>query len=279
MTSNYFRYIIPHVNEVIYMKGGYLQMKKRILTTALATLLSLGVISLPNNNVIAASAATNNHTFSQKIYDIDTGFPVGEIKTSVSSNTKELSDGTKIVTLSKTVTISGNNQNNKTKKSVDTIKITPNGEYFINGKKLSKEELSKPLINKVSSKAQSGGLSWLTSYNEINKDYYVLRSYPDADFWLDKGIGKQLTWYTKGNYKVSDFKAYANTVSSCRSSLITLGSTLLAELGVAVLTVETVIGTISAGGAAAITAREIYSQSTTAHEAMANAYSILENAY
>ncbi|MED1825299.1 hypothetical protein P4V44_20060, partial [Brevibacillus agri] len=74
-------------------------------------------------------------------------------------------------------------------------------------------------------------------------------------------------------------KAYANTVSSCRSSLITLGSTLLAELGVAVLTVETVIGTISAGGAAAITAREIYSQSTTAHEAMANAYSILENAY
>ncbi|EMT54215.1 hypothetical protein I532_01375 [Brevibacillus borstelensis AK1] len=254
-------------------------MRKRILTTSLATLLSLGLISLPNNNVIAASTPTNNHTFSQKIYDVDTGFPVGEIKTSISSDTEELSDGTKIITLNKIVTIVGNNQKNQTKKSVDTIKITPDGEYFINGKKLSKEELSKPLTNKVSTMAQSGGLSWLTSYNEINKDYYVLKSYPDADFWLDKGIGKQLTWYTKGNYKVSDFKAYANTVSSCRSSLVTLGSTLAAEIGTAVLTVETVIGAIAAGGAAAITAREIYSQSTTAHEAMANAYSILEDAY
>ncbi|QUG43454.1 hypothetical protein KD050_09620 [Psychrobacillus sp. INOP01] len=85
----------------------------------------------------------------------------------------------------------------------------------------------------------------------------------------------------KHNYLVSDqgglvssFINRADSIASARVEIAIEATALLAALGVAVLTVPTIVGAIGGGTAAAAVAARMYSLSTGGHNSIEKAYEI-----
>ena len=173
------------------------------------------------------------------------------------------------------------------------IKITKDGRYFINGKELSQAQLQQtfmplpdgnslipydPTGSSSTYNGEEGGKYHLTWYDEQSLDYFFLRAYPDADYFMDNATGSLLAKMRGGSYNVTSYKNYAMEVSNNRDDIVQNGVQLASMLGISAisLTMGNVIGALGAAGAAGWLAWAVDSASGDGHDAMANAYIVLQ---
>lgn len=138
----------------------------------------------------------------------------------------------------------------------------------------------------VSSMAR-GGLSWITHYSKNSNGKYTLKAgkmkgYTTGglnSFMLDPKAAVSGSIITRTNTLtsnqgglVSSFINKADSISSARAELAIEAAALMGLLGVAVLTVPTILGAITASGSAALVAARMYSVSSGAHTDIKNAY-------
>lgn len=138
--------------------------------------------------------------------------------------------------------------------------------------------------------ASSGGLSWVTYYYSSSRGGYFLKAGKmkgflsgglDA-FMMDSSAVVSGSVITKHNYLQSDqgglvssFMSRADSVSSARKSLLVDAAALMGALGIAVLTVATIVGALTAAGAAGALAVRMYNTSDAAHGDIQVAYNLV----
>ncbi|MGF9910805.1 hypothetical protein [Brevibacillus porteri] len=257
---------------------------KRIIASALAfSVLTLSASSIYAEKMPDSENLVDNFSYEREIKDENNNV-IGVVKTDVIREVKVEEDGTKVITLEKDIVEDYNEGEDEERTKVDEFKITASGEYYLNGEKLSEEFLNQTYTGpentlKASYNGVSGG--YLAEYDEISKDYYKLESYKTTNFFLDRGPAKTYTSTYVGEENhaadISIFVSKADGVENARDQVSLLTSALAAELGIAVLTVSTVIGAIAAGGAAAITASELVDASNDGLEDLEDAYNIIKN--
>ncbi|MGG6431578.1 hypothetical protein ACPF7I_08030 [Anoxybacillus sp. D401a] len=135
----------------------------------------------------------------------------------------------------------------------------------------------------------SGGLSWVTYYYKSSRGGYWLRAAKMKGYWegglnafmLDSSAVVSGTTISKHNYLqgsqgglVSSFMTRADAISSARSTLLIEAAALMGALGVAVLTVSTIFGALTATGSAAVIAANMISVSNSAHADIQRAYEL-----
>lgn len=156
---------------------------------------------------------------------------------------------------------------------------------LINDNKIEIFELTAPFQI-----AASGGLSWITYYYSSSRGGYFLKAGKmkgflsgglDA-FMMDSSAVVSGSVITKHNYLQSDqgglvssFMSRADSISSARKSLLVDAAALAGALGVAVLTVTTIIGALTAAGAAGALAVRMYNTSDAAHGDIKRAYELV----
>jgi hypothetical protein len=240
-----------------------------------------------------AAIAKNNKEFilSETVDIIDgSGLSIGTEEIDYFSERMIDEDGSIIVKINKSSKYKMKDKNTKKKDKLEVteLKVDGEGNYYINGEKLSEEFLNQEISlsesnDEISSAKNSlsaatyyekGGYSTLTYYNEIRTDYYSVYTWSDADFFLDKSAGKYISKnVNEGNSRLATFKSYANDIYDYRTDISILSITLMVELGLAVITVASVLGAIAAGIAGAATALAIWAKSDAAHSTLTNAYS------
>lgn len=137
-----------------------------------------------------------------------------------------------------------------------------------------------------------GGLSYVTWYQKNSYDGgYDLRGAQMNGIWksslnalmLDSKAVKSGTMKYKHNFTsgsqgglVSSFMSRADNVSSARSTLLLDAAALAGALGVAALTVATILGAVTAIGAAGVLAARMVSTSQSAHNDIDKAYDLIK---
>jgi hypothetical protein len=252
-----------------------------LLVVSLFSSIGNGVIAKNNKDVILSETID--------IIDGD-GLSIGTEEIEYFSERIIDEDGSVIVKINKNSKYKMKDKKVKKKDKLVTteLKVDGEGNYYINGEKLSDELLNQEILlseskdiisstkNSLSAAAyyEKGGYTTLTYYNEIRPDYYSVYTWSDADFFLDKSAGKYISKnVTEGNSRLATFKSYANDIYDYRTEISILSATLMIELGLAVITVATVLGAIAAGVAGAVTALTIWAKSDAAHSTLTNAYS------
>lgn len=180
--------------------------------------------------------------------------------------------------------------------STKFYKITKNGQFFLNGKKLSESQLQQtfdslstdsegntlfpndPTGSTSPYDGEEGGKYHLTWYDEQSLDYFFLRAYPDADYFMDSGTGSLLAKMRGGSYNVTSYKNYAMEVANNRDDIVRDGVELAVALGISVvsLTMGNVITAMAGAGSAAWLAWSVDMASGEGHDAMQNAYTVLQ---
>lgn len=158
---------------------------------------------------------------------------------------------------------------------VDEIEITKQGEFFINGEKLSNEELNQTFEQPKNS-LQAGGKTWLTYYKIFQsngKTTYNYRSYekPGNNF-LDYGGGKHFTFNTLS--KNTNFQSLARDVGQARDNITAASAALLSALGLSALTWNAVIVALTGAAGVANLAWQVFTNSSDAKGWMKEAYNI-----
>ncbi|MED1725130.1 hypothetical protein [Brevibacillus parabrevis] len=260
------------------MKGTF----KKIIAAAL----TFSVLTLSASGVYAQSADSENlvDTFSyeREIHDENNNV-IGVITTEVSREIKTEEDGTKVITLEKDIVEEYNDGEEEQYNKTHEIKITPSGEYYLNGEKLDEDFLNQSVNvgekNKYAFKGESGG--YLATYEEISPNFFKLASYKEANFFLDYSSRKTFTstYVGEDNHArdINRFMTKADGVEDARDDISALTAALSAELGIAVITAGTVLGAIASGTAAAITASELLDASEEGHEDLEDAYYLIKN--
>ncbi|WP_170005870.1 hypothetical protein [Bacillus fonticola] len=138
----------------------------------------------------------------------------------------------------------------------------------------------------------SGGLEWVTHYYSSYQGGYYLEAHEMEgyftgtlhSFMLDSDAVVPDSGITKHNYLTSDqgglvaqFMSRADSISSARTELSIEATALMGALGVGVLTIGTVIGALTAAGAAGAIAARMYSVSSSAHTDIERAYEIVQS--
>lgn len=154
---------------------------------------------------------------------------------------------------------------------------------------LEKIENSNIRATDTNSISLFGGLDWVTWYQKNNySGGYDIRAAQMEGYWngglnafmLDPKAVKSGTMLYRHNYltviNMSAFINKADAISSARSELNIEATALMGYLGVAVLTVTTIIGAAAAAGPAAITAARMISVSNAAHSDIGMAYEYLK---
>ncbi|MFF2531859.1 hypothetical protein ACFVS2_23400 [Brevibacillus sp. NPDC058079] len=257
---------------------------KKIIASALAfAVLTLSASSIYAEKLPDSENLVDNFSYEREIKGENNNV-IGVVKTDVTREVKVEEDGTKVITLEKDIVEDYNEGEDEERKKVDEFIITASGEYYLNGEKLSEEFLNQTYTGSENTlKASYNGVSggYLAEYDEISKDYYKLESYKTTNFFLDRGSAKTYTSTYVGEENhaadIAIFVSKADGVEDARDQVSLLTSALAAELGIAVLTVSTVIGAIAAGGAAAITASELVDASNDGLEDLEDAYNIIKN--
>ncbi|MBT2292647.1 hypothetical protein J7E73_26635 [Paenibacillus albidus] len=168
----------------------------------------------------------------------------------------------------------------KDEQKTTEILITNDGDYFINDQKLSEEYLNAEILDgsdQVQARAvESGGYYWATHYTnegQSSSSIFYCEAYSDTNFFMDPGyatLPKVIMWQSP-SANLSDFKMYANNVSSARAG-ISQGMAGLAASGI--LAIPSAI--FAAIGMSA-SAYAVWSNSVTGHQQMTNAYNLLYN--
>ncbi|MGG1552946.1 hypothetical protein [Paenibacillus ferrarius] len=255
----------------------------------------VAAISLTLTQVVSAAEVTTEKKPVLSSYELpvkDThGTIIGTQKTSLSILSEETNGDKKttivdITNYSMKDTSESSNKVFKNGTKTTVVERKQNGDYYINGTKLTATELSQQIApQKLTTMfVESGGVSALTYYTNFsdNPDLYECWGYPQpTNNFLDGGAGTKLDRFVKPIYpytisKLSDFKMYANSVASARSTINTSSVALAGALGVLALTWETVVGALVGGIGVASSAYAIYNASGDGKSAMSSAYNILQ---
>ncbi|WP_226675711.1 hypothetical protein [Rossellomorea aquimaris] len=163
------------------------------------------------------------------------------------------------------------------------LDIVKNNEVY--QERLLKSEKAKE--NNQFQIAASGGLSWITYYYTSSRGGYNLKAGKMTGsslnyLMLDSSAVQSGSMRYKHNYLqgsqgglVASFMQRADSISGARSELITEAAALTAALGVAVLTLATVIGAIGAAGSAGLIAARMYNVSSGAHTNIKRCYELI----
>ncbi|RDW20073.1 hypothetical protein CWR48_04940 [Oceanobacillus arenosus] len=179
----------------------------------------------------------------------------------------------KITTDATTVSTSANDPIEKTQK-VDEITYTKDGDVYVNGEKLSSEELNQTFT--IPKNDLNVGKTYLTYYNETSKNYYQMRAYQKpSNAFLDGNNGVYRQKYSYGNYNVSDFKTLTRGVSTARDNIAQSSVWIVGAMGGAALSWFTVVSLLAAGGTIAVHAVIIWNNSSAGKADMTAAYNLL----
>lgn len=230
-------------------------------------------------------------------YDPETGEVIGETKAETSVKVSENKDGTKnivIVTDVKTTHVDGTIEEYQ---NIDEILYVDESEAYINGAAVDMDQEIK-LSDYENNYGIMGGVSYLTSYTQENfPGYgwfagYTMKAYPYVSgggttlsgIFMDPGTGggTQITkynWLNHSQYssEVRIFMLYADQVATARNNISINVPILLTQLGVAAITVGTLLGLIGSAVAAGITATVIWNDSVAGRNAVENAYDVLND--
>ncbi len=166
-----------------------------------------------------------------------------------------------------------------------TIEKTKDGEYIVNGKKLTNKELSQPVamdsqpqIDSFSTSAvaasDNGGIPAISHYYG-NYTTYTLSTYSELSATLKaSGSHIQATGNINNSY-VSNAKSAIDSFSSSYNTMwASINAAGIAAAGGAV-TVETIIGAIVAGGAVATAATTAYNSYKNCNTQLSKAYNYI----
>lgn len=160
----------------------------------------------------------------------------------------------------------------------EEILIVSETEIYINGDKVSEEDLmtNAPMTEKITP-FNSGGYSWLTRWSQNTRGDYNVRSYATADVFMEEGRGGYRSKNISTGSSLNLFKNYEATVTSKRLTIVNRGVVLTAALGIGAgnLLWGNVIGALTGGGVMAKAAWDIYTASSDGREKMRQAYNLL----
>lgn len=265
---------IKIVKEILFMRT----TNKVISTFIVFTMLFL-VISLP---VSAYEKITNAYTIETDIYDEDFKV-VGKKISIVTTETTENPDS-KVTLINENSHYKFYTQQErftalfKNESSSNKIEIKNNGEYYINGERISDVFLSTPVNFAFTPRSiEEGGRANFTHYTNMGRpplDYFKCFARETSNnMFMDSPRGGEITKWLYSGSDLSDFKMYANNVANARSTINGASAALVAS-GITNLTPAFVLGLIGTSASAFA----IWQAGKDGDAAMLNAYNLLKRA-
>ncbi len=249
-------------------------MPKFKISSLVASVLSVALITSSTTSFANANESNTeiNKTWTETSQVISVGEVIGEVETTYKYSKIEdaNTDSTANLTVSTHYELSTKAtdiQKEEFSDHIDTyeFKTTNNGDYFVNGHKLTQEELNTPVDSKqptdslISTMAiqDTGGISTISHYYGDFTNYH-LASYSGVSILArPKGANHQ----ADGNINNAYVQRAMSAIDSATSSIKTMNSSrdsFMIAAAATVITLETVIAAIAAGGTAAGQAAVVY---------------------
>lgn len=273
---------------------------KKVLSVLLSLALFMVFVVAPSNASANSTGIGESVKRISTHYHPETGEVIGQTEVETFVNVTENKDNTKNIVLTTTVKTTNIDGTTEEYTNVDNIFYVDETEAYLNGVEVDMDEEIRlsDYENRSSIMSTSGGVSWLTSYKQEHIPSfgfiggYTMKAYPYVQngsttltgILMDPGSGggteiTKYNWLNNSQYsdKVRIFMLYADQVLTSRENISISVPILLSQLGVAVLTVGTLLGLIGSAVAAGVTATLIWNESVAGRAAVENAYDVLND--
>ena len=228
-----------------------------------------------------AESGTKEYSDSKEIKDLDGEEVLYTLNTDTTKVVKKDTEK-ETVTINITNDIKKEYPNGKVENSTEKNEISYNkkGEIFVNGEKLSADEMNQSpeeAMGQMSTMSlASGGKKWLTYYKQTGSKTYDVTAYKKPrNMFMDESSGTPKKKTLKYGTVLVDFKNQASTVASARNEIVGYTATIAGALTVATVSAWTVIGLLGSGGTAGVAAVALYNASNTGKSAMLEAYNLI----